>query len=216
MPSFRRSLRAQLPRAGQRRRPGESRALPALRFQGYRRPLRARGIHRDPARAGGFSTEADARDPQVAPGQARHRPGLPGRQGARRSIWPPPASRSLLKQGVDAETGKKISRLIKDSKLKVQASIQGEKVRVSGKQARRPAGGHQAAARREAGLAAAIQQLPRLRRYGMRECSLDRRLALGRLRPLSGSSWRNSTRRRGGPPPGGPPGHCAWPCWSEC
>ena len=40
----------------------------------------------------------------------------------------------LLKQGVDAETGRKISRLIKDSKLKVQASIQGEKVRVTGKQ----------------------------------------------------------------------------------
>jgi cyclic-di-GMP-binding protein len=40
----------------------------------------------------------------------------------------------LLKQGVDAETGKKITRLLKDSKLKVQASIQGEKVRVTGKQ----------------------------------------------------------------------------------
>ncbi len=40
----------------------------------------------------------------------------------------------VLKQGVDAETGKKISRLIKDSKLKVQAGIQGEKVRVTGKQ----------------------------------------------------------------------------------
>ncbi|HEY7889171.1 MAG TPA: YajQ family cyclic di-GMP-binding protein [Steroidobacteraceae bacterium] len=40
----------------------------------------------------------------------------------------------LLKQGVDAEAGRKITRLIKDSKLKVQASIQGEKVRVSGKQ----------------------------------------------------------------------------------
>jgi len=40
----------------------------------------------------------------------------------------------LLKQGVDAEAGKKIARLIKDSKLKVQASIQGEKVRVTGKQ----------------------------------------------------------------------------------
>ncbi len=39
----------------------------------------------------------------------------------------------LLKQGIDAETGRKISRLIKDSKLKVQASIQGEKVRVTGK-----------------------------------------------------------------------------------
>ena len=40
----------------------------------------------------------------------------------------------LLKQGIDAETGRKISRLIKDSKLKVQASIQGEKVRITGKQ----------------------------------------------------------------------------------
>jgi cyclic-di-GMP-binding protein len=40
----------------------------------------------------------------------------------------------LLKQGIDAETGRKITRLIKDSKLKVQASIQGEKVRVTGKQ----------------------------------------------------------------------------------
>ncbi|HET9107647.1 MAG TPA: YajQ family cyclic di-GMP-binding protein [Steroidobacteraceae bacterium] len=40
----------------------------------------------------------------------------------------------LLKQGIDAETGRKVTRLIKDSKLKVQASIQGEKVRVTGKQ----------------------------------------------------------------------------------
>ncbi len=40
----------------------------------------------------------------------------------------------LLKQGIDAETGKRIARIVKDSKLKVQASIQGEKVRVSGKQ----------------------------------------------------------------------------------
>jgi uncharacterized protein YajQ (UPF0234 family) len=40
----------------------------------------------------------------------------------------------LLKQGIDADTGRKISRLIKDSKLKVQASIQGEKVRITGKQ----------------------------------------------------------------------------------
>jgi uncharacterized protein YajQ (UPF0234 family) len=40
----------------------------------------------------------------------------------------------LLKQGVDAETGRKISRLIKDSKLKVQAGIQGAKVRITGKQ----------------------------------------------------------------------------------
>ena len=40
----------------------------------------------------------------------------------------------VLRHGIDAETGKKIARLVKDSKLKVQASLQGEKVRVSGKQ----------------------------------------------------------------------------------
>jgi uncharacterized protein YajQ (UPF0234 family) len=40
----------------------------------------------------------------------------------------------LLKQGIDADTGRQITRLLKDSKLKVQGSIQGEKVRVTGKQ----------------------------------------------------------------------------------
>jgi len=40
----------------------------------------------------------------------------------------------ILKQGIDAETAKKIARIVKDSKLKVQAGIQGEKVRITGKQ----------------------------------------------------------------------------------
>jgi cyclic-di-GMP-binding protein len=38
-----------------------------------------------------------------------------------------------LRQGIDTELGKKIQRLIKDSKLKVQAAIQDQQVRVSGK-----------------------------------------------------------------------------------
>jgi hypothetical protein len=38
-----------------------------------------------------------------------------------------------LRQGVDTELGKKIQRLVKDSKLKVQAAIQDKQVRVSGK-----------------------------------------------------------------------------------
>jgi uncharacterized protein YajQ (UPF0234 family) len=37
-----------------------------------------------------------------------------------------------VKVGVDQELGKKLQRLIKDAKLKVQASIQGDAVRVSG------------------------------------------------------------------------------------
>jgi uncharacterized protein YajQ (UPF0234 family) len=40
----------------------------------------------------------------------------------------------ILKHGIDQESGKKLQRLIKDSKLKVQASLQGDKVRVTGKQ----------------------------------------------------------------------------------
>lgn len=38
-----------------------------------------------------------------------------------------------LRQGINAELAKKIVRLIKDSKMKVQAAIQGEQVRVTGK-----------------------------------------------------------------------------------
>jgi cyclic-di-GMP-binding protein len=41
--------------------------------------------------------------------------------------------RVVLKHGIDQETGKKAARLLKDSKLKIQAQIQGEKVRVTGK-----------------------------------------------------------------------------------
>ena len=38
-----------------------------------------------------------------------------------------------LRQGIDTELGKKIQRLIKDSKLKVQAALQDQQVRVTGK-----------------------------------------------------------------------------------
>lgn len=38
-----------------------------------------------------------------------------------------------IKQGINTETAKKIVKLIKESNLKVQGSIQGEQVRVTGK-----------------------------------------------------------------------------------
>ena len=38
-----------------------------------------------------------------------------------------------MKKGIEMETAKKIVKFIKDSKLKVQAAIQGEQVRVTGK-----------------------------------------------------------------------------------
>ena len=40
----------------------------------------------------------------------------------------------LLRHGIDQDCGKKIVKLIKDSRLKVQAGIHGDKVRVTGKQ----------------------------------------------------------------------------------
>lgn len=40
----------------------------------------------------------------------------------------------LLRHGIDQDCGKKIVKLIKDSKLKVQAGIHGDKVRITGKQ----------------------------------------------------------------------------------
>ncbi|TQV75073.1 YajQ family cyclic di-GMP-binding protein [Aliikangiella marina] len=39
----------------------------------------------------------------------------------------------VIREGIDQPLAKKIVKLIKDSKMKVQASIQGDKVRVNGK-----------------------------------------------------------------------------------
>jgi uncharacterized protein YajQ (UPF0234 family) len=39
----------------------------------------------------------------------------------------------LIKQGIEQETAKKIVKAVKDSKLKVQAQIQGDELRVTGK-----------------------------------------------------------------------------------
>lgn len=38
-----------------------------------------------------------------------------------------------LREGIDSELGKKVQRLIKDSKLKIQAAMQDKQVRVTGK-----------------------------------------------------------------------------------
>jgi uncharacterized protein YajQ (UPF0234 family) len=39
----------------------------------------------------------------------------------------------LLRQGIDQDSGKKLQKLVKESKLTVQAQIQGDKLRVTGK-----------------------------------------------------------------------------------
>lgn len=46
-------------------------------------------------------------------------------KGARQAV--------TLRQGIDQAVGKKIVKLIKDSKLKLQSQIQGEQVRITGK-----------------------------------------------------------------------------------
>jgi len=39
----------------------------------------------------------------------------------------------ILRQGLDQDAAKKITKIIKESKLKVQTQVQGEQVRVTGK-----------------------------------------------------------------------------------
>ena len=39
----------------------------------------------------------------------------------------------LVRQGIDADLARKIVKLIKDRKMKVQAAVQGDKIRVTGK-----------------------------------------------------------------------------------
>jgi len=41
--------------------------------------------------------------------------------------------RLILREGIDKDTAKRIVKAVKDSKLKVQAAVQGEQIRVSGK-----------------------------------------------------------------------------------
>ena len=39
----------------------------------------------------------------------------------------------VLRNGIDADTGRKVTKLLKESKMKVQTQIQGDKVRITGK-----------------------------------------------------------------------------------
>jgi uncharacterized protein YajQ (UPF0234 family) len=53
--------------------------------------------------------------------------GTPQKLGGDRLRLPVP-----VKSGIDAETARRVQRALKDSKLKVQAAVQGDAVRVSG------------------------------------------------------------------------------------
>ena len=64
-----------------------------------------------------------------------------------------------LQQGIPVEKAKEIVRLVKDSKKKAQASIQGDTVRITSKRPRRSAGHHRHAARERSGPRFAIHEL---------------------------------------------------------
>ena len=72
----------------------------------------------------------------------------------------------ILRQGVDTELGKKIQRLIKDSKLKLQAALQDKQVRVTGQEPRRPAVGDRPGPQGRLRAAASVHELPGLRDPG--------------------------------------------------
>ena len=86
-------------RSHQRRGPGQPRGRPAVRLQGHECQVRVERSGRDAFCAGGFSTQADARDPQAQVREARHRRRLPegGRAGDHRPDGAP---------GGDAATGR--------------------------------------------------------------------------------------------------------------
>ena len=67
-----------------------------------------------------------------------------------------------VRNGIETELSKKIQRLLKDSKIKVQAAIQEEKAARHRRQARRPAGRHGADPQGNDRHSAELRQLPRL------------------------------------------------------
>ena len=67
-----------------------------------------------------------------------------------------------MQQGIDTEKARQIVKLIKDSKLKVQAQIQADQVRVSGKVRDDLQRAIQLLKQQDLDVAAAVHQLPRL------------------------------------------------------
>ena len=67
-----------------------------------------------------------------------------------------------MQQGIDTDKAREIVKLIKDSKLKVQAQIQADQVRVSGKKRDDLQRVIQLLKQQDLDLAAAVRQLPRL------------------------------------------------------
>ena len=68
---------------------------------------------------------------------------------------------ATLKQGISQENAKKIAKIIRDEGPKsVKAQIQGDELRVSSQEPRRPAGRHRPAQGQDLDFAAPVRQLP--------------------------------------------------------
>ena len=67
-----------------------------------------------------------------------------------------------VRNGIDAALARKIVALLKDSKLKVSASIQGDTVRVSRSEKGQPAGGDRTVARRDHHRTVDVREFSRL------------------------------------------------------
>jgi len=65
-----------------------------------------------------------------------------------------------LRVGIDADNARLLVRMIKDTKLKVQAQIMEDQVRVSGRNKGRPAGSDRQGARCRSELCCPVQELP--------------------------------------------------------
>jgi len=100
----------------------------------HNRPGRGRAFLAATLNRGGANNVGDLLYLRTPTPDARRRCGVPAQRFA---VFQNPGQTArqvvTLRQGVDTELGKKIQRLIKDSKLKVQSAIQDQQVRVTGK-----------------------------------------------------------------------------------
>jgi Uncharacterized protein conserved in bacteria len=83
-------------------------------------------------RRGRVPARSHAGNPAPGAGQAQDRREVPGNPGPYAS-GKEKKQEAKFREGIDKDLAKKIVATIKDGKLKVQAAIQGEQVRVTGK-----------------------------------------------------------------------------------
>ena len=102
-------------------------------FKGSKCTIERQEGNADRGRRRRAEAEADARAVEGSPNAAQGRSGGAGVQAAGEGSGNTLKQTIVLRQGVDANLAKQLIREIKDSKLKVQVSIQGDELRVTGK-----------------------------------------------------------------------------------